>query len=107
MTTYRLFTPHFVAAIIEDGGLILQSAPSLAWSVGRQFSTLRDYAEAKGWTIQPLINEVDQTNTIKYQGTTYEFYWEDGRIVRITRHTDDASKDITISELPKAVRNLL
>lgn len=107
MTTYRIVANHFVAAVVEDAGTVLQAAPILGWSVGRSFHSLRSYAEQNGWTVQPLPTEEDQVSTIKYGGATYEFFWYDGRIVRITQHSDSGSRDVAFSQLPKKVLDLI
>ena len=108
MTTYRIIAPHFVAAIIEDAGTVLQAPPVIGWTVGRDFPGVRDYFQQHGWKIQPVIPSSEVIVQAKYRDDLYEFAWgEDGVILRITRHNEDGSRDIHWNSVPASVRKAL
>ena len=55
-TTYRITAPHFCAAVIRQGDIVIQSAPILQWTVGRDWEFVRTYFNRKGYTIEPLLD---------------------------------------------------
>lgn len=104
MTTYRIVAPHFVAAIIVDLGKIVQAAPILGWSVGKEFTNIRDYAKGRGWTVEPLP-ESNGPEMIEFEGIVYELEWHGRAIVRITKHEEgEEDIDISFDELPEFVK---
>jgi len=107
MTTYRIEAPHFCAAVIGNGGTVVQSAPVLRWSVGRPVTQVLDYCRQRGWTIVPLPAH-NAPVTIEHGGDLYEFHQSDGRTTRITLHeADEMPRDVRYDELPDAVKRLL
>lgn len=105
MTSYRIVAPHFVAGIIVDLGRVIQAAPILGWSVGKEFSIVRDYCRDRGWEVQP-IPELKVPTMIEYNGILYEFQWSGRAIVRITKHEEgEESVEVPFSELPEYVKD--
>lgn len=107
MTSYRVHTPQFVVALIEAGDLVVQAGPLLHWTVGRSFTSVRDHCRARGWIIEPMIDPNPPT-WLEVEGLAYELHWHDGRITRITKHErDEDPVDVTMADLPEALKGLL
>ena len=109
MTTYRITSTYFCAAAIVSGDLVIESAPILSWSVGREWSRLRDYANMKGWTIEPLP-EQDKAHVswVDTEEASYEMHWVGKRCLRITKHVEgEQPEDITAEEMPEEVSGLI
>lgn len=106
MTTYKITTPHFVAALVASSGHIVQAAPLLHWTVGCSFDTVRDYCRSYGWVIEPLCDD-EQPTWLEYDGRAYELHWNDDHIVRITLHENGETRDITFDQLPNQLRGVL
>jgi hypothetical protein len=106
MTTYRITAPHFVAAIVESGDAIIQSAPILHWAVGKQFSYVRDYCHQRGWIVEPLETTV-RPHWLECDGKTYELKWHNNTLTRITLHYDGEVCDLRFDDLPDVLKGLL
>lgn len=107
MTSYRVHSPNIVVLVIEAGDLVVQSGPLLHWSVGRTFTSLRDYCKARGWLVEPLINP-NPVTWLEDDNVAYELHWHKGRITRITRHDSDSDPvDVRFSDLPENLKALL
>ncbi len=48
-TLIRVEAPHFVAGLIARRGRVVQSAPILRWSVGRDVRDVVSYFERRRW----------------------------------------------------------
>ena len=107
MNLYQITAPHFCAAVVESNDLIFQAAPILSWSVGKPFSTLRDYAKARGW----VVAAVEQRYTpewVEYDGNVYEMYWKERVLTRIVLHEPgEEPRDMAYHELPEPMKGLL
>jgi hypothetical protein len=106
MTTYRIKTPHVTVGVVVHDDVIIQAGPVFHWAVGKEFSTLRDYCQKQGWRVEPLP-EHNHPLSIEYEGVLYEFLWKNNGIIRITRHTEEGSRDISYRELPSVVKEQL
>lgn len=106
MTTYKINTPHFVAALVVSSGTIVQAAPVLHWTVGGSFDAVRSYCRSRGWVIEPLCEDTQPT-WLECDGRAYELHWLNDRIVRITLHENGEERDITFDELPDQLRRVL
>lgn len=107
MQSYRIVAPHFVAAVIVGGDLVLQSAPILNWSVGKPFVLLRDYSRKRGWIVEPLEETVHPT-WLELDGTVYEITWNEDTITGITAHeSGEESRELTWDELPSILKDQL
>jgi hypothetical protein len=106
MTTYRISAPHFVAGIVASGDLILQAAPILSWAVGRDFGSVRDYCQRKGWQIEPVLAPRHPT-WLELHGSAYELRWDGNRISSVVLHEDGEEKEMTFNELPDELKELL
>ncbi len=105
MTTYRITSHHFCAAVIVSGDLVLQSAPILAWSVGKDWEWVRTYFNRKGWTIEPLADrEHSHVTWVDTEEASYELKWVGETCLRITKHVEGYEpEDVTSGELPEEV----
>jgi len=106
MTQYRILSPNFVATIVEAGDAVIQSAPVLSWTVGMSFALVRDYCQSRGWVIEPML-ELHQPEWLEYHGVCYQLHWKNNTLLRITRHESGEAKDISFSELPFPLQQLL
>jgi hypothetical protein len=41
--------PHFYAAIVFEGLIVVRAAPILAWTIGKKADYLSAYFQRKGW----------------------------------------------------------
>ena len=103
MTRYEIIGSGSV--VLEDGGHILDATPPLADWAGQAFSTLRTFAERKGWIVRPLPSPT--CTELYYKGTRYKFTWSDGVIIRMLRFDDEGAHHITVKDLPAPVRKAL
>ncbi len=106
MTTYRITSKRFCAAVVTNGGVILQAAPILKQFVGHELATFLTYANDKGWSIEPL-QPVTDSDWIHIEGDLYEIKWAKGRtrIIRISLHQENGEVvDKAYSELPALVK---
>jgi hypothetical protein len=46
----RVIAPHFVAGLVVEGETVVEAAPILKWTIGKQRGWLRAYFAEKGWT---------------------------------------------------------
>jgi len=100
-------TPTFTAALIVSGDTVLQAGPVLSWTVGERFIMVRNHCKAKGWQIQPLIQD-NPPAWFELDNIAYELHWHEGNITRITEHKRDGEcRDLRYSELPDILKNLL
>ena len=107
MTTYRITSPHFVAAIVSSGDDIVQAAPILHWTVGKSVSYVTDYCKARGWQVEPMIED-SRPCWLEVEGQVYEIHWSlSGVITRITRHDGDEPHDLTFDELPEQLKRVI
>ena len=107
MNSYRVNAPHFVAGIIvTPDDLIIQAAPILGWTVGKNFPYVRDYCRSRGWIIEPLPQD-SQPRWLEVEGQCYEIVWRNGVIARITLHEGNEPKDLSFDELPECLKKLL
>lgn len=106
MTTYKILTPSFVAHVVESGDAIIQAAPVLEWTIGKQFSEIRDYCRDRGWQVQPQIEDYVPT-WLEHRGHLFEIHRENSIITRISLHENGEIIDITFAQLPAALQHLL
>ena len=106
MTTYRINAPHFCAGLVVTGNLVIQSAPVLHWTVGRDFSFVRTYCEQRGWTVEP-VTEDSRPQWLEAGDRLFELHWQDQRIVRISEHRDGDVHDVAFTELPEVMKEAL
>ena len=104
MTTYKISAPHFVAALVEAGDRVVQAAPVLRWTVGKDFLTVRSHFIKSGWTVEPLPDNVEPS-WLEHSGFLYELHWHRGHLTRITRHSSEGVEDISWYDLPDAIKN--
>lgn len=111
MTTYRILAPHFVAAVIVSGDVVMQSAPILRWAVGRYWQEVRDYCQKKGWKVEPLIDltvkEAKRPSLVQLNGSKYELHWNGPVLTRVTQHKNGEEIDLQFSEMPEQIQRLL
>ncbi len=109
MTTYRIVSSYFCAAVIVSGELVIQSAPILGWTVGRDWAWVRDYFVRKGWQVQPLPDEESHhVQWIDTEEASYELKWIGRACMRITKHVDGYEpEDVTTGELPVEVLEMI
>ncbi len=106
MTTYRICAPHFVAACIVSGNIVIQAAPILHWTLGKQWEDVRLYFNQRGWAIEPQVASYEP-EWLEVQGQVYELLWKDHVLARITLHQDGETRDLRYDELPEALKGLL
>lgn len=46
---WRIVAPHYVAGLIVSGGVVVEAAPILGWSVGKEWRGVRRYLRGKGY----------------------------------------------------------
>lgn len=71
--------------------------------MGLSFDHLRGYAERKGWSVVPVLDEDLSETTFTYQGSTYVVYSDNERVRQITK--DD--EEISWAQVPEALKGLL
>ena len=55
MRLYQVTASYFCAGIeVDDSGIIMHSAPILAWSRGKTFHWFSQYCVKKGWSVNEL-----------------------------------------------------
>ena len=106
MTFYRIVSPHFVASVITNGHIVLQSAPVLGWTVGKTFPYVRDYCAARGWSVEPLDEPV-HPDWLEVDGRVYELLWHGEALSRISLHEDGEVTELGYDELPEQLKELL
>jgi hypothetical protein len=108
MTTYRITSPVFVAALIANEGQVLQAAPVLGWAVGRELTPAIEYCKQRGWQVE-CLERTSLSDWIEFDGVTYEIKWHVGleRIQRITKHEDGEQEDVSFRDLPDFVKGAL
>lgn len=52
MTPYRVTAPHFCAAFVVRGGVVVKVAPILKWCKGWGESKTLAYMRHKGWEVE-------------------------------------------------------
>jgi hypothetical protein len=108
MTTYRITSNYFVAAIIRDGDLVVQAAPVLGWTVRREWQQVLTYFNQRGWVVEPLIEEPpNKVTNVSIDDEDFEIHYSHNQITRVTRSVDGDSVDLTHNELPELLKTLL
>lgn len=106
MKTYRILAPHFTAGIEVSGDVVLQAAPILGWTVGKSFISFRDYAKARGWSLEPL-DDRQRPQWIELEGRVYEIRWSGNTIIRISLHENEEVTDIKFDDLPDIIKRMI
>jgi hypothetical protein len=99
MQTYHIINSSQFYTLRESSGKVTAASPIFDWAVGLEFAYVRNYCEKKGWTIVPVINELDVT-TFEYRGSQYCLYTDGCNIKQITK--DD--KEISWKEFPSMLK---
>jgi hypothetical protein len=108
MNNYRVTAKHFVAGLVASGGVITQAAPILAWAIGKDISFVVDYAQRRGWQIEPLVDDAaDHPRWLEHHNKLYELRWSGDKLTRIALHEDGDIVDLTFDQLPDALKGLL
>ena len=106
MTTYRITSSYFCCAIVVDEHTVTQAAPILRWTVGREWSSVRDYFQQKGWSIEPLPES--HVEWLDVDDASYQFHWEGNRCIRITKHEEGQEpEDVAFGDLPDEIGGLV
>lgn len=106
MTQYRIISPYFTATLIESGDAVTSASGVIAWTVGQSWEYVRNYCNARGWEIEPML-ERHKPNWLGYHGVYFELTWFADTLTRITKHEDGEATDISFSELPETLQNLI
>lgn len=106
MTTYRVVSQHFVAALVVENDLVIQAAPVLQFAVCKTFISVRDYCTARGWQIEPLADDY-RPSRIDIKGVSYELIWNGNVLTRIMRHIGDEVTECTYADLPDQLKGIL
>jgi hypothetical protein len=109
MTSYRIHTPTFTTEIDVDTNTIINSGPMLAWTLGKDFDTFREYCNKTGWTIEPMLgNNGSHVSWLEYKSEGYELFWHEDVLQRVTWHPKNGdARDLSVSEMPEVLRKLL
>ena len=54
---WQVTSPDFCAGIITQGAEVIEAAPILRWTVGKDTAYLRSYFDKKGWTVAHVSKE--------------------------------------------------
>lgn len=105
MTSYRILMPTGESIVVTVAYDHVTLSTSLEkWMVGLPFPKFRRMVESADCTIVPLLSHPDE---IVIDGRSYELHWRGDTLVRVTLHTEDESRDLTWSETPALLRDLI
>lgn len=105
MRKYRLEIPAFDTTIVVGSDRVLSTEPIFHAAVGSDFSAFRTYCEKLGWRIEPML---ERPSSVEYKGDVFELHWTGDMVTRITLwHEEEEGRDITFSELPEVIRDMI
>lgn len=55
MRLIQIDAPHFCAGLIVKKGVVIEAAPILRWTIGKQEDSVRKYVYSKGWKAWRVI----------------------------------------------------
>ena len=51
----QITAPHFVAGVIVEDDIVVQAAPILRWTTGKNIYDVVRYADAKHWRLSTIL----------------------------------------------------